>query len=171
MELRRRRYSESPTTATTIDPSGETSGVARLNVPTGGNSYPGGGFNDNFQVCATPAPVARSPRENAMKPTTARMAAAAAIAIGHFHARRGAAGVSIAVCSTSAISSMRSCAHCHRSSGSFARHRLTMRSSASGISAGFPTRLDTDGGSDRRIAAVTLARFSASNARSPVSIW
>ena len=61
----------------------------------------------------------------------------------------------------------RSRALCQRSSGSFARHVLTMRSSAAGRAA---ARCDTRGGSSFRIAPIRLARVLPSNAGAPVSI-
>ncbi len=64
-------------------------------------------------------------------------------------------------------SSFRSCALCGRSSGSFARHVLTMCSSSSGV-IGCNSRIGR--GSSFRIAAIKLAWLFASNAFFPVAI-
>src|SRR5712692_6895736 len=64
-------------------------------------------------------------------------------------------------------SRQRSLVACHRSSGSFAKHLLTTRSSAGGV---IGWREDMGGGSSFRIAPITLAWLLPSNALLPVAI-
>ena len=66
-----------------------------------------------------------------------------------------------------ASSSRRSLAVCQRRSGSFARHLLTVRSSAAGIDGSSVVR---GGGSSLRIDAISPAWLDAWKARRPVSI-
>jgi hypothetical protein len=68
---------------------------------------------------------------------------------------------------TQSRSNFKSCALCGRSSESFARHVLTMRSSSRGV-IGCNSRIGC--GSSFKIAAIKLAWLLASNAFFPVAI-
>ena len=133
------------------DPSG---GVVTTNCAGGG----GGGDGLKFHT-ATPMRV----------PPTAKVASANGIACRQCSRSEVPVGP-VGNEPRSAIhvnSSRRSWAECHRSSGSFARHFFTTRSSIGGVTG---WRFEIAGGSASRIAAIKLAWLPPSNALLPVTI-
>src|ERR1041385_64800 len=170
VELSRRRYSESPMLATTILPSGEISGVARLKVPTGASSLSAGGFRETFQFRAGVKPATPRPREYSNHVAAARIAIAASAAIGSNFERDRTGGASNTTSSTEASSSIRSRAHCQRSSGSLARHRLRIRSIAGGTAAVVSMRAAIGGGSGSRVGGVAAGGGFPLDARLPAVV-